>query len=224
MTSSQIAKIEILLVGIMHQYQWRESSIPSQLEQSQRSRFVERVREIVRNFQPNVVADETPDTDNPQLLAILPTRPVPVDIPHERKLSRRFDIRRSFRFVCPYVDSVRERYWRHRLHHLVIGRPEPRVLMFIGALHLEGCFQRIAFPELLMRAGYSVEIVNLYKEADWDHSWVWEWRHPITPTTAPVPTQECCVLGGEFWDDQRCKRKVSWKDFLASQEDHLEAT
>ena len=94
-------------------------------------------------------------------------------------------------------DSVRERYWRRRLHQLVRTHPQPRVLMFVGALHLESCFERSSFADLLMNAGYNVVCANLWREAGWDHSWVREWQHPITPTAGSPPTLFGAALPAE---------------------------
>jgi hypothetical protein len=164
--SIAVHKAEILLVGLIHRYQWRESSSPSPLEHEQRKKFIERIKKEVRQFQPNIVVDETPDTDNEELLGLLPTRPVPVDISDARKLERKFDIERCIHFVCPYVDSIRERYWRYRLHCLIKdfctkNDSTPRILMFVGALHLEASFERKPFPDLLISAGYTVGQINL---------------------------------------------------------------
>jgi hypothetical protein len=70
--------------------------------------------------------------------------------PEKRLLLRRIP-RATRRLLCSYVDSIRERYWCYRLHHLVKDRREPRVLMFVGAKHLEPRFQRISFPALLTK-------------------------------------------------------------------------
>jgi hypothetical protein len=85
-----------------------------------------------------------------------------------------------------------------RLHHLVKDRRDPRVLMFVGAKHLEPCFQRISFPALLTKGQYAVASVNLYEEAGWGHSWVQGWRHPVTPQ-----------LGGTTYDVARPPGRIS---------------
>jgi hypothetical protein len=207
-------KAEIMIVGLAHPYQWLKGVPPSPLEIDQRQRFIDRVQAIIQRFQPNIVADETPDTDNPELLALLPMKPIPIDIPELRKQSRRFNIQRCIHFVCPYVDSVRERYWRFRLHHLVKGHPNPQVLMFTGAKHLDPCFERISFPDLLTRAGHSVTFVNLYEEPGWDHSWTRDWRHPVIPCTG-LNLYNCCAATGTYQCTGRCERKIYWKEFLA---------
>ena len=211
-----MSKADIFLLGLPHAYQWREGVPPSQLELDQRHRFTQRMRDILRSFRPNVIADETPDTDNPEVLGLLPCVPVAIDIPQDRKDERGFNIGRPIHFVCPFVDSVRERYWRYRLFQLVNTHSQPRVLMFVGALHLESCFERPSFADLLMKAGYDVVCANLWREAGWDHSWIREWRHPINPTTGSPPTLQCCAASGTYQRTQRCDYKTYWKEFLAS--------
>jgi len=211
-----MSKADIFLLGIPHAYQWREGVPPSELELEQRHRFIQRVRDIVQSFRPNIIADETPDTDNADLLGLLPSAPVPIDIPEAKKAERGFGIVRNMPCVCPFVDSVRERYWRNRLHQLVSTHSQPRVLLFVGALHLESCFERPSFADLLMNAGYNVICANLWREAGWEHSWIREWQHPLTPTTGCPPTIRCCVANGTYQTDRRCDQKIYWKEFLSS--------
>jgi hypothetical protein len=132
-----MCKSEMLLVGLHHYYQWLEGSRPSALEVEQRRRFAPRVQQLVQEFQPNVVLDETPDTDNAELLAVLPVPPIPIDISGRRKRERGFNVERSMHYLCPFVDAVRERYWRRQLYRIVRCRTNARVLMFVGAKHLE---------------------------------------------------------------------------------------
>jgi hypothetical protein len=185
----------VLLVGTFHAYQWLESMRPTPLEREQRHKFTERIRQEIQQFQPNIIADETPDTDNVEPLAVLPTTRIPVDIRDARK-ERGLGIKRSMHFVCPLVDSIRERYWRFRLHCFSKSQPEPRILMFVGALHLDPCFERFSFPDLLVRAAHVVTTVNLCKEPGWDHTWIHDWRHPVTPTTGSPPILRRCVASG----------------------------
>jgi hypothetical protein len=208
----------VLLLGVNHTYQWLESTAPTPLEREQRSKFTERIRGEVQQFQPNIIADETPDTDNADLLAALPAVPIPVDITDSRKQEHGLNIQRSIHFVCPFVDSIRERYWRLCLHRLSKRQGEPRVLMFVGAHHLEPCFDRISFPDLLVKGGYAVTTVDLYKGPEWDHSWIHDWRHPVTPSTGSPPTLRCCVATGSYQRDQRCEHKIYWKNFPANKE------
>ena len=83
-----MTKADIFLLGLPHAYQWLEGVSPSELELDQRHRFIERVRGILQSFRPNIIADETSDTDNPDLLRLLPFAPVPIDIPDDRKAER----------------------------------------------------------------------------------------------------------------------------------------
>jgi hypothetical protein len=212
-----VSQSEILLVGLVHYYQWLEAARPSPLEAEQRHRFIQRIQQLVQEFQPNVVLDETPDTDNAVLLAVLPARPIPIDIPTARKRERGFNVERSIHFLCPFVDAVRERYWRRRLYALVQGRSNARVLMFIGAKHLEESYiKRLAFPELLTNAGYRVRVVNLYKEDGFDHSWVEDWKHPVTEVTG-INEARCCVRSGSYQEsDLHCERRIYWKERFAA--------
>ncbi len=164
---------EILLVGLHHNYQWLQGLQPSVLEREQRQRFTERIEALVREFQPNVVADETPDTDNAELLAVPPTRPIPIDIPYARKRERGF---------------------------------------FVGAMHLEASYIKpLAFPELLTGAGYRVRVENLYRENGWDHSWMEDWRHPVTEVTGKWELKCCVRLGNYQRDGLRCEHRIDWK-------------
>jgi hypothetical protein len=211
-------KAEILVVGLHHAYQWREALRPSPLEREQRRRFRERIQQNVHKFQPNIIADETPDSDNPELLGLLPISPVQVDISQARKQARGFTVERSIHFPCPYVDAIRERYWRLRLYHLIKAHSNPRVLMFVGALHLKWSYIKpITFPDLLTRAGYTVTTVNLYDEDGWDHSWTHDWVHPVTPTTGSYDSQ-CCVRSGVYQERGRCERKTYWNELPLDRE------
>lgn len=213
-----MSKPEVLLVGLVHQYQWLQGSHAGLLEREQRHRFAERIRQLVQEFQPNIIVDETPDTDNSELLAVLPTRPIPVDIPEARKRERGFNVQRSIHYLCPRVDTVRERYWRRALYRLTRDVPEARVLMFIGAKHLgKSYIKPLAFPEQLTEAGYSVTVVNLYEEDGCDYSWIEYWKHPVTEITG-VNESPCCVRSGSYQrNDLRCDRKIYWKERFAEQ-------
>jgi hypothetical protein len=209
---------KILLAGLIHAYQWVESPRPTPLERDQRRKLTERIVREIQTFQPNIIADETPDTDNVDLLATLPSVPIPIDIADTRKQQRGLSLDRSMHFVCPFVDSIRERYWRFRFHCLSKKQLEPRILMLIGALHLEASFDRISFPDLLTRAGYDVSSFNIYRESGWDHTWIHDWRHPVSPTTGSPPTFRCCVAIGSYQRDHHCDHKIYWKTLLANKE------
>jgi hypothetical protein len=214
-----VSKPEILLVGLVHQYQWLEGLHPHLLEAEQRRQFTQRIQQLVEEFRPNVILDETPDTDNAELLGVLPIPPIAIDIPPTRKRERGFNVERSVHFLCPYVDAIRERYWRHRLYLLVKGLSNARVLMLIGAKHLESSYIKpLAFPELLTNGGYCVTVVNLYKGDGWDHSWVENWKHPVTEVTGTNESQ-CCVRSGSYQKNElRCDRRIYWKERFAEGE------
>jgi hypothetical protein len=214
-------KPKALLFGLIHAYQWLESPRPGPLEHEQRRKFTDRIIREIQNFQPNIIADETPDADNVDLLGALLSAPIPVDIPSERKQQRGLGVDRNMPFVCPFVDTIRERYWRFRLHCLSKGQPDPRILMFVGAQHLEACLWRISFPDLLTRAGYDVATVNIYTEQDWDHTWIQDWKHPVTPTTGSPSTFRCCVATGTYQRDHHCDHKIYWKALLAGKEQQV---
>jgi hypothetical protein len=59
-----MSKPRVFLFGLIHAYQWLESPQPSPLEREQRRKFTDRIRQEIQQFQPNIIADETPDTDN----------------------------------------------------------------------------------------------------------------------------------------------------------------
>ena len=208
-----MSKPEVLLVGLVHQYQWLEGVPASPLEREQRHRFAERIQQLVQEFQPNVIVDETPDTDNAELLAVLPSRPISIDIPDARKRERGFNVERSIHYLCPHVDGVRERYWRWRLYQITKQIPNARVVMFIGAKHLgKSYIKPLSFPEQLVKAGYSVTVVNLYEEDGWDYSWIEHWKHPLIEITG-THESPCCVRSGSYQkNDLRCDRKIYWKE------------
>jgi hypothetical protein len=181
-----VCKSEILLVGVHHFYQWLEGSRPSPLEVEQRHRFTQRVQQVVQEFQPNVILDETPDTDNAALLAVLPAPPIPIDISGARKRERGFNVERSIHYLCPFVDAVLE----------------------------ESYIKRLAFPELLTNAGYRVRVVNLYKEGGFDQSWMEEWKHPVTEVTG-INEAQCCVRSGKYQENEHCDRRIYWKERFA---------
>ena len=87
-----------------------------------------------------------------------------VDVPHDVKVERSLYIARPPELLCPYVDGLRERYWRWKLHLAAKSQPEPRILMLCGANHLYSfAAQPISFPEQLIRAGYVVTALDLRK-------------------------------------------------------------
>ncbi len=210
-------KPELLVVGLVHQHQWLEGDNPTTLELEQRRKFISRMNELVERFRPTLVLDEIPDADNRDLLALLPHRPIPIDIPAETKLEKEFNIARARELLCPYIDSIRERSWLHRIYLETKFLWQPRVLIFIGATHLKLFFYKtLSFPELLKRAGYRVETVDLFN-GDWDHSWIQDWKHPITPVNWEHGSR-CCVATGNFQrNDGHCDRKIYWKERFARQ-------
>jgi hypothetical protein len=203
---------KLLVVGVAHQHQWLTSTTPSGLELSQRRLFTSEIRRLTTAFKPTIIFDEIPDTDNSDLLAALPFKPIPVDIPSAGKLQRGFNIERSIHFLCPYIDALRERYWRHRIYMEAKSLPEVRALMFVGAKHLRpDAFKTLAFPVLMERAGYEVDSIDLYQGTQWDHSWVENWRHPHTPVNWEHGSQ-CCVRSGSYHkNNYHCERKKYWK-------------
>jgi hypothetical protein len=212
-------RAKLLIVGVTHQHQWRESTTPSQLERDQRKQFIESISGFINTFRPTIILDEVPDTDNEALLNTLPSRPISVDIPSHRKLERKFNVERSMHFLCPYIDSIRERFWRWCIHQITKKFWNARVLIFIGAKHLGPIgYKSITFPDLMRKAGYSVETVNLYDGNEWDNSWVQDWKHPATPVNWEHKSQ-CCVRSGTYQrDDRRCSQKIYWKERLAAGE------
>jgi hypothetical protein len=94
----RLPRAKLLIVGVTHQHQWRESTTPSQLERDQRKQFIESISGFVNTFRPSIILDEVPDTDNEALLNTLPSRPISIDIPSHRKLERKFNVERSMHF------------------------------------------------------------------------------------------------------------------------------
>lgn len=216
----RVPKPRLLVVGVVHQHQWLEAANPTQLELAQREQFINRIRELVQDFRPTLILDEIPDTDNRALLAALPSRPISIDISAAKKLERSFNIERSIHFLCPYIDSIRERFWRRCVYQATKYLWNPRVLIFVGAKHLASSgYRPVSFPDLLRKAGYTVETVDLFNEG-WNHSWVEEWRHPVTPVNWTCVSQ-CCVRSGSFQRNNRhCERKIYWRERFAQESDN----
>lgn len=87
----RVPKPQLLVVGVVHQHQWLERVNSTRLELEQREQFIGRMRQLVQRFRPTLVLDEIPDADNRALLEILPNRPIPIDIPVDKKLERAFN-------------------------------------------------------------------------------------------------------------------------------------
>lgn len=207
--------IPILVVGLNHIYQLDESLEPSALETAQRRFFVSLIRESVEDFRPTVIADENPDTTNRELLLVYPSNAerICVDIPSDKKDEHGLWIGRGNppnEILCPDIDALRERYWKRQLLRSCNARPAARVLMLCGANHLYPSVGRaLGFPQLLSRAGFSVTSIDLLKTANWDDSWIRDWRDP-RPPGAPTFRFSCCVSNGSYTGvcNRRCDRRM----------------
>lgn len=184
----------VLLVGLNHTLQFRESEGASFLEAQQRRKFLARFGELIASFEPDLFADESPDTSHQGLLALCFPR-VCIDIPHEQKLVERLYVGRDEKTLCPYVDGRREQYWKARIDDEVGRRSCSRVLMTCGSNHLYAFPAKpLSFPALLSGSGYLVECVDLRKESWWDESWVRDYRDP-EPRPGVVVAECCLALG-----------------------------
>jgi hypothetical protein len=216
----RMPKPQLLVVGVVHQHQWLKGINATRLELEQREQFMGRMSRLIQSFRPTLVLDEIPDADNRALLEILPNRPIPIDIPVVQKLERAFNVERSMHFLCPYIDSIRERFWRYRLCQATKYLWNPRVLIFVGAKHLGSSeYKPLSFPDALRKVGYAVETVDLYN-GEWDHSWVEDWRHPVAPVNWTYASQ-CCVRSGTFQRNHwHCDRKIYWRERFAQEGDN----
>ncbi len=62
----------IFLIGLNHIYQYKQAINASPLERAQRQQFRDYVRDVIAEFQPTIIADESPDTSNAELLELYP--------------------------------------------------------------------------------------------------------------------------------------------------------
>jgi hypothetical protein len=58
----------VLLIGLDHRYQYKEGISSSVLEKAQRMQFTVRMKQLIDSFKPTIIADESPDTANADLL------------------------------------------------------------------------------------------------------------------------------------------------------------
>src|SRR5262249_51374253 len=80
------------------------------------------------------------------------------------------------------------------------------------AFHLKSFLPKpMTFLALLTRAGYSVTSANLYDGEIWNHSWMQDWVHPVTPTTGTYEFK-CCVATEAYQKANRCGRKRYWNE------------
>lgn len=188
----------VLVVGLHHVYQYKEGLNPSRKEKDQRAKFTARMEALIGNVSPTVIADESPDTSNVDLVALYPAHAVKacVDIPFAVKLRANFMVSRpEDGSLCPYVDDLREKFWERGIRRAIAGRKNARVVMLCGAQHLYSFPAKpLSFIQRLQRRGYKVSSEDLRSEAWWDSSWEKDW---IDPDPKPVVTpRPCCVWLG----------------------------
>lgn len=196
----------VLLIGLDHRYQYKEGISPSALEKAQRTQFTVRMKQLIDGFKPTVIADESPDTANADLLALYPADAVSVcvDIPFEARVRSNSMVARLVDgSLCPYVDDLREKFWERRIRHATGGRPNSRILMLCGAQHLYSFPSKLfSFVHRLAFRGYQVSCLDLRRESWWDASWADIW---VDPDPKPLCTlRSCCIpLGADLQGDQR---------------------
>ncbi len=213
-------KCAVLAVGLHHCYQFAPCGQSSNLERQQRDKFTEKVRDIIESFHPTIIADESPDTDNQELLSLFPrlASRLCIDIPFGVKCERHIHIQRVRteygEELCPFVDELRERYWKWQLFRRVSSDADARVLILCGSMHLQpSASQRKSFIEKLRDSGYIVNGIDLRQEAWWDESWVpdyWKrylWSLPNAKLDGSPP-ENCCLISANF-DPRRdvCRRR-----------------
>jgi hypothetical protein len=192
--------IPVLLVGIQHCYQFKVVDGSSPLETAQRQQFIMKMRELILKFRPTIIADESPDTDNAELLALYPQEAskICVDIPMEVKRDRHIHINRLLDgTLCPFVDTLRERYWQRQIFRHASRESGARTLMICGSLHVQrSAIKLVSFPDRLSRCGFLVQSIDLRKEPWWDESWLKEyWKRYIGSLSHldGTPPEECCL-------------------------------
>jgi hypothetical protein len=140
----------VLLVGLHHALQFKQSLKPSTLEVNQRKKFLKGFKGLITTYKPQIFVDESPDTSNPDLLALCPGR-ICVDIPHEEKMRQNLYIRRNEATLCPFVDTKREEYWRNKIEGIIAGHSSARVLLMCGINHLYRFTAKpMSFPDMLL--------------------------------------------------------------------------
>jgi hypothetical protein len=209
----------IFLIGLNHTYQYKQAINASQLERVQRQQFTDYVRDVIANFQPAIIADESPDTSNAKLLALYPNSAlkVCVDIPFGVKVKSNLMVGRPDGELCPYVDDLREKFWERQLRHAAGTQSQPsqpRILMFCGAQHLyASTLKPVRFIDLLNRRKYATSFVDLRTEAWWDDSWVREWVDP--DPLPPCVRRACCVALGA--DHTNCALQLRYRSLARRQ-------
>lgn len=201
-----MAHASVLVIGLHHVYQYKEGLNPSAMEKAQRTQFIARMETLIGDFKPIVIADESPETANVDLLALYPANAVKtcVDIPFPVKLRANFMLARPVDgSLCPYVDDLREKFWERGIRRAMSGQRNSRVLMLCGAQHLYSFPAKpLNFVQRLQSRGYQVSSLDLRKERWWDASWERDW---IDPDEKPVCTaRTCCLVHGfDFKGDNR---------------------
>lgn len=187
----------VFVLGLNHIYQYKQALNPSELERGQRQHFTHYVNDLIGRFQPTVIADESPDTSNVELLASYPHAALQlcVDIPFEVKVKSNLMVDRPQGELCPYVDDLREKFWERQLRHAAAGNPHSRILMLCGAQHLYAfpC-KPLSFIDHLRRRKYATSFVDLRNEAWWNESWIAGWVDP--DPLPPCLRRPCCVALG----------------------------
>jgi len=187
---------QVLLVGVRHDFEYVISANPSALEQEQRCFFLKRVRELIRDFNPTVIASENRYTNNEELLTVFGKRLILIDIPHEERVAKSLHVHRpnAGLALCQCVDGVREEYWKQKINDSVRESPVSRVIAFMGALHLQRFPSRPkSFADLMQTEGYSVSSIDLTAEPWAKEEWQWI---PSEDHRAQVSPRPCRLAMG----------------------------
>jgi hypothetical protein len=206
----------IFLIGLNHTYQYKQAINAAHSERTQRQQFRDYVRYVIAKLQPTIIADESPDTSNVELLALYPDTALKlcVDIPFEVKVKSNLMVGRPDGELCPYVDDLREKLWERRLRHAAATQRPARFLMFCGAQHLYSSPRKpVSFLDRLDRRGYETSFVDLRREAWWDESWVKEWVDP--DPLPPCARRACCVALGA--DHTNCALHLRYRSLARRQ-------
>ena len=169
------------------------------------------VKRLIDDFVPTIIADESPDTSNVELLVVYPAEAqrLCVDIPFSVKVKSNLMVaRHEDGSLCPYVDDLRGEILGAQIAHAAAGKPDSRILMFCGTQHLYSFPAKLfSFVHRLAFRKYLTSCIDLRKETWWDDSWISGWSDP-DPRPVCVP-RACRVSLG--MDHKNCGLQLRYR-------------
>ena len=166
--------LEILLLGVIHQYQWDcDFTPPLQPDMrtaylDQRVRYGRWVRDHVQNFSPDLIFDEMnlPESEEDRLrdTGVLW---VYMDIPEDVRMKYGLTANRGLPGCewLPEIDEPRENYWQFVVERISAACKLSRVMILCGLAHLD------SFGNKLRQSGHQVQAVNLRNEPWVNEDW-----------------------------------------------------